>query len=295
MLNPNLRLLPSFGLLLVSLQSSSVYSLLQRTAGTAPHMCGPALNLSLAGLLAGLFVLVCCKQHMAHLLQAWLSRKCFQYNTYHIHRFSHSSSMCEEVRQPATQVPKALVATILLNTTAGFIFLIPLVYVLPDISELINYAQPVPAIFASAIGNQGGAFALTIPLLVLGLICGIGCTTATSRCAWAFSRDGAIPGSRWWKQVNTRLGLPFNAMMLTMVVEILLGCIYFGSTAAYNAFSGVGVIFLTVSYAIPILASLLGGRKHIKGAPFDRGVFGLICNVVALGEFFSFSPHKPNS
>jgi len=199
--------------------------------------------------------------------------------------------MCEEVRQPSTQVPKALVATIILNATAGFIYLVPLVYVLPDIAQLITYAQPVPAIFASAIGNEGGAFALTIPLLVLGLICGVGCTTATSRCTWAFARDGAIPGSQWWKQVNTTLGLPLNAMMLTMVVEILLGCIYFGSTAAYNAFSGVGVIFLTVSYAIPILASLLAGRRHLKGAPFNMGVLGLVCNVIALGKPLEFPSH----
>lgn len=192
--------------------------------------------------------------------------------------------MCEEVRQPATQVPKALVGTILLNTIAGIVFLVPLVYVLPDIAMLLAdpAGQPVPLIISSAIGNEGGAFALTIPLIVLGIICGVGCTTAASRCTWAFARDGAIPGARWWKQVNPKLGLPLNAMMLSMVVQIALGCIYFGSSAAFNAFSGVGVIFLTVSYAIPIIASLLGRREQLKDAPFNMGTFGMICNVIAI-------------
>jgi hypothetical protein len=58
--------------------------------------------------------------------------------------------------------------------------------------------------------------------------------------------------------------------------------IYFGSTAAFNAFSGVGVICLTLSYACPIAVSVLGGRKLIAGGSFNFGVGGLICNIIAL-------------
>lgn len=152
--------------------------------------------------------------------------------------------MCEEVREPATQVPKAMVGTIILNAICGFIFLVPLCFVLPPIEDVIAASSPVPYILKIAIGNNGGAFALTVPLLVLAFFCGVGCTTAASRCTWAFARDGAIPGSRYWKQVNRKLDVPLNAMMLSMVVQIILGVIYFGSVAAFNAFSGVGVIFL---------------------------------------------------
>jgi amino acid transporter len=196
--------------------------------------------------------------------------------------------MCEEVEHPATQVPKAMVATIIINFFAGLLFLVPLVFVFPDLADLIAIpsGQPVPTIVLSAVGSQGGAFALMVPLLVLAIFCGIGCTTATSRCTWAFARDGAIPGSAWWKVVNTKLDVPLNAMMLSMVVQILLGVIYFGSTAAFNAFSGVGVICLTASYAVPIAVSLMGGRVHIKNGKFDCGVVGLICNIVALCKFF---------
>lgn len=195
--------------------------------------------------------------------------------------------MCEEVQHPATQVPKAMVGTIVINTLAGLLFMIPLIFVMPDLTELINLAsgQPVPAIIKAAVGNSGGAFALLIPLLVLALICGIGCTTATSRCTWAFARDGAIPGAKWWKQVNHKLDVPLNAMMLSMAVQIILGVIYFGSTAAFNAFSGVGVICLTTSYAVPIAISLVGGRTHIAEGSFYLGKLGVFCNIVALGTF----------
>lgn len=193
--------------------------------------------------------------------------------------------MCEEVQHPSTQVPKALVGTVALNTVMGLVFLIPLVFVLPNQADLFALlsGQPVPTIIKDAVGSPGAAIALLIPLLVLGLICGIGCTTAASRATWAFSRDGAIPGFKWWKVVNIKLDVPLNAMMLSMVVQVLLGLIYFGAPVAFNAFSGVGVICLTLSYAIPILVSLIGGRRHIKEGSFHLGAFGTFCNVVALG------------
>ena len=175
-----------------------------------------------------------------------------------------------------------MVGTIILNMICGFIFLVPLCFVLPEIADLIVLAQPFPAIMASAVGNQGGAFALTVPFLVLGIICGTGCTTASSRCTWAFARDGAIPGSHWWKKVNPKLDVPLNAMMLCMVIEIALGLIYFGSTAAFNGFSGAGVIFLTIAYVMPIIMNLVTGRKALKAGEYDFGVFGIFCNVVAI-------------
>lgn len=192
--------------------------------------------------------------------------------------------MCEEVQAPATQVPKAMVGALVMNMICGFIYIVPLMFVLPPILDVIATSQPLPLILSSAIGNQGGAFALTIPIIVLGILCGTCCTTACSRCTWAFARDGAIPGSKWWKIVNRRLDVPLNAMLLCAVIEIALGCIYFGSTAAFNAFIGVGVIFLTLSYVSPIVVSLLGGRKHLKMGSWNFGAFGVFCNIVTIGE-----------
>ena len=195
--------------------------------------------------------------------------------------------MCEEVQKPSIQVPKAMVATIFINTFAGLLFLIPIVFVLPNIQDIILLPQPVPAIIKSAVGSSGGAIGLLIPLMVLALLCGIGVTTASSRCTWAFARDGAIPGSKWWMKVNHRLDVPLNAMMLCMVVEIVLGLIYFGSTAAFNAFSGVGVICLTASYATPIAISMFTGRRQVKTGNFYLGKFGYFLNIVSIGK----TPH----
>ncbi len=201
-------------------------------------------------------------------------------------------SMTEEVEHPATQVPKAMVMTIVINLLGGLLFLVPLMFVLPDIAELVALpsGQPVPTILKSAVGSSGGAIGLLIPLMVLAILCGTACTTAASRCTWAFARDGAIPGSKWWSQVHPKLDLPLNAMMLSMVVQILLGLIYFGSTTAFNAFSGVGVIALTLSYAVPIAMSVVEGRNQVRTGKFYLGQFGWFVNIVALGMFRFPSP-----
>jgi len=196
-------------------------------------------------------------------------------------------SMTEEVEHPSTQVPKAMVMTIVINTIGGLLFLIPLMFVLPDISELVLLAQPTPTIIKSAVGSSGAAIALLLPLMVLAILCGVACTTAASRCTWAFARDGAIPGSKWWSKVHPTLDLPLNAMMLSMGIQIALGLIWFGSPVAFNAFSGVGVICLTLSYAMPILGSMIGGRKQMQGAKFPLGKLGWLANGIALGMFFS--------
>ena len=190
--------------------------------------------------------------------------------------------MCEEAPDPKRQVPKALVGTVVMNTTAGLITLITFAFVLPDLETLVNSEQPVPVIVKSAVGNSGGAFALLIPLIVLAIMCGIGCTTAASRVTWAFSRDGGIPGSVWWRKVNESLRIPFNAMMLSMMVQLVLGAIYFGSETAFNSFSSGGIICLTISYATPITVSLFRGRKDVRQGDFYLGRWGTFCNTVTI-------------
>ncbi len=91
--------------------------------------------------------------------------------------------------------------------------------------------------------------------------------------------------------------MPLPAFVLLVVIQFALSCIYFGSTAAFNAFIGVAVvclgalyrgleelcrltrISLGTSYLIPIAMSFFRGRKLISGAPFFKGKLGYFCNM----------------
>lgn len=188
-----------------------------------------------------------------------------------------------------------MVAVTSINAVVGTLYMIALMFVLPDLEMLVNLpsGQPLPTIIKTAVGSSAAAFVLNIPLLILIFVCMVGCTTSASRCVWAFSRDGGIPGSPIWKRVNPKFDLPINAIILSMTAQILLGFIYFGSTAAFNAFIGSGVIFLTVSYTSPVVISVLGRRREVSRGQYHLGKLGAFCNAVTIcGSYFVFVQHQ---
>ena len=72
--------------------------------------------------------------------------------------------------------------------------------------------------------------------------------------------------------------MPINGFLLHSVIQCALACIYFGSTAAFNAFLGVSVLSLGGACFVPILVSFLGGRRKIRGAKFFKGKVGFFAN-----------------
>ncbi|KAH9884419.1 gaba permease [Xylariomycetidae sp. FL2044] len=194
------------------------------------------------------------------------------------------AAMCEEVQTPEREVPKAIVWSVVAAGLTGLIYLIPILFVLPDVQTLLDVAngQPVGLIFKTATGSAGGGFGLLFLILGIWLFAGVGALTASSRCTYAFARDGAIPGSKLWSKVDKRFDLPLWALTLSTIVDCLLGLIFFGSSAAFSSFTGVATICLSTSYGLPILVSVLRGRTALKDASFSLGRFGYAINVTTL-------------
>ncbi|KAG8902031.1 hypothetical protein FRC00_002733 [Tulasnella sp. 408] len=143
------------------------------------------------------------------------------------------AAMCEEVQNPDREVPKAMVLSVAAAAVTGIVYLIPVLFVLPDIAILLAapLGQPIPVLFKEVTGSAGGGFGLLFLILGIALFAGVGSLTASCRCTWAFSRDGAIPFSRVWSKVNKRYDVPVNALLLSTTVICLLGLIYLGSSA----------------------------------------------------------------
>ena len=200
------------------------------------------------------------------------------------HSYGMVASMCEEVENPHREVPKAIVLSVAAAMVTGIIYLVPLLFVLPDIKTLLSVpnGQPIGLLFKTVTGSASGGFGLLFLILGILFFAGIGALTAASRCTYAFARDGAIPGSRLWRQVDSRLDVPLNALLLSFAVDCLLGLIYFGSTAAFNSFTGVATICLSTSYGLPVLVSLLRGRRAVKASSFSLGKFGVVINVITV-------------
>lgn len=196
------------------------------------------------------------------------------------------SSMAEEVANPAVKVPKALSLCVPVGGIAGLFFIIPICATMPALADVIASpaAQALPYIFHVVMGTPGGGLGLMFLVLGVTMFCSISITVAASRCTWAFARDDAIPGAKIFAVVNKKLGVPVNALILTTVVQLLLGLIDLGSSSAFTAFVSVGVIALAVSYAIPIALSLLWDkRKEVNQAKWNCGhLIGSIVNWIAI-------------
>ncbi|TVY53788.1 Polyamine transporter TPO5 [Lachnellula cervina] len=69
------------------------------------------------------------------------------------------ASMCEEVQMPEREVPKAMVLSVAAAGITGIIYLIPILFVLPDVSMLLEVAngQPIGLVFKTATGSAGEA------------------------------------------------------------------------------------------------------------------------------------------
>lgn len=195
------------------------------------------------------------------------------------------ASMAEECDNPSVKVPRAIALCVPVGGIAGLFFVIPICVLLPDLADIVQApaAQALPFIFHKVMGTPGGGLGLTFLVLIITLFCSISITVAASRCTWAAARDHAIPFSETFAAVNTKLGVPLNALLLVTLLQLLLGLINLGSTSAFTAFVSVGVIALAVSYAIPIALSVLNRRRQIATANWKMGnAIGYLVNIVAV-------------
>ncbi|RSL42573.1 hypothetical protein CEP53_012119 [Fusarium sp. AF-6] len=191
------------------------------------------------------------------------------------------AAMCEEVQNPEREVPKAMVLSVVAAGLTGVVYLVPVLFVLPDVTALLASSQPIGLLFKTVTGSAAGGFGLLFLILGIWLFAGVGALTAASRCTYAFARDGGIPGNLWAK-VNKTLDVPLWAIILSTAVDCLLGCIYFGSSAAFGSFTGVATICLSASYCVPILVSVVRGRQAVRSSPFPLGKLGYVLNYISL-------------
>ncbi|PPQ80337.1 hypothetical protein CVT25_003620 [Psilocybe cyanescens] len=195
------------------------------------------------------------------------------------------ASMAEEVHDPTVQLPLAMSWAIPISFIMGLLFLLPILFTLPDIATLLAVpgGQPIGVLFQLIMGSKGGGFGMWLIIFGIGIFCAISICCAASRATWSFSRDKAIPLHQIWSKVNRRLGdVPVYSYLLSLGIQLLLGLIFLGSTAAFNAFVGVAVMCLGASYAMPIAISVANGRKDMQDAPFSLGKWGFALNVFAI-------------
>src|SRR3984957_1209455 len=197
--------------------------------------------------------------------------------------YDASAHMTEETHDAARRAPRGIVMSILISLIAGWILLIGVTFAI----QKGNYAGEAAAggaapaqIFIDSIGRSGAELLL---LVVIGaqLFCGMSSVTANSRMIYAFSRDGALPGSRIWHKVNKRTRTPTNAIWLAAGGALILGLPYLWNGAAYGAVTSIATIGLYVAYVTPTFLRLRQGANFKRG-PWHLGRWSYVVGYIAV-------------
>jgi amino acid permease (GABA permease) len=196
--------------------------------------------------------------------------------------YDASAHMTEETHDAATAGPRGIVMSILVSLFAGWILLIGITFAIQHYEPERTSATGVPPaqIFIDAVGNTGGKLLL---LIAIGaqLFCGMSSVTANSRMIYAFSRDGALPGSRIWHIVNKRTRTPTNAIWLAAGFAFLLGLPYLKNYTAYAAVTSIAVIGLYIAYVMPTFLRLRQGQSFQRG-PWHLGRWSYVIGWIAV-------------
>ncbi|KAM0714581.1 hypothetical protein Q7P37_009877 [Cladosporium fusiforme] len=213
--------------------------------------------------------------------------------------------LAEETMDAARVVPRAMVATALINYSIGLSMVVTVMYVLgPDIDAIRNTPTGVPVVevLLRTTGSVQATAAFSCLVGLLFVCCLTNNVTTGSRQLWSFARDKGIPFHEYFAKVSPTKETPVRAIMFTLAITAVLSLFNIGSTVALSTLVSLSLTGLVTSYTLTILSILSyrirGGR--LPASRFNLGrKFGFVCNTIALMflsvvlvmVFFPTSPH----
>ena len=173
--------------------------------------------------------------------------------------------LSEECSNANIASPRAIVMTAQTGLYLGWAIILVIMYTVKNIEDVVAgpYGQPMGSLCLQVLGPKSGLAMFSLNIVAQFFV-GIGCTVASSRVVYAYSRDGALPGSRWWKQVNSYTKTPVNAVWFVMVIGALLGLLMFASPVAIGAIFSIGAIAQYTAFIFPIALKLFAVRGRFR-------------------------------
>ncbi|KAL1760636.1 amino acid/polyamine transporter I [Schizophyllum commune] len=208
--------------------------------------------------------------------------------------FDASAHMTEETRNAAMSGSIGIVMAIGVSAILGWYLLLGLLFSIQDYDAVANTStgQPVAQILLDAVGTDG---AIVLMVIIIGCMyfCGTFSITSNSRMMYAFSRDGGIPGGKWFAHVDKkwRHFFAFNSheqrrsdlvsVWLACTLSFILGLPSLGSDVAFSAATSIATIGLYISYAIPVALRVMNHKHFVRG-PFHLGAFSFPVAIIAV-------------
>ncbi|KUI54718.1 GABA-specific permease [Cytospora mali] len=199
---------------------------------------------------------------------AWLSP------IWTIGAFDSCVHMSEEASNAAKAVPLGILSSIGMCWGLGFVIVIVLAACMdPNIENVLgsSFGQPMAQIYYDALGKHG-AMGFIAFLFIVQYLMGLSITVAASRQMWAFSRDGALPFSSFFRPISKTFGyIPLRTVWGAVFAAIILGLLCLIASAAASALFSLAVAGNNLAWGIPILARAVWGRDKFTPGPFYTG------------------------
>jgi len=196
--------------------------------------------------------------------------------------YDSAAHISEETANAARAAPLAILVSVAFTSIMGWLLLISISFAIPSVSDILGTSLPLPLgqVFLNVLGKRG-MLAIWSMIIVVQYVTGAAQVVDASRVVFAFARDNALPGSRFWKKVNRHTQTPVNAVWFVVIIASICGVLGFSGTAL-TSLAGSSVIGLYTSYAAPIFLRITSGRSTFTPGPFSLGRWAVPVGTIAV-------------
>jgi amino acid transporter len=185
-----------------------------------------------------------------------------------LYGFDTAGSLAEETVNPSKEVPRAIIAGVVVTAVVSTVWLIGTLLAIPNLKDAVNQGYNVlPWLLRYHFPGWLADLFIVIVLIAI-FVCSLSIQAATARLLFAQSRDRMLPDKRFFGKVNKATKTPVRAAVFVAVfcVAVLL---YQDQVARVIAWATVGVYIV---YQMVVFASMYA---RAKGWPKERAHFNL--------------------
>jgi amino acid transporter len=199
--------------------------------------------------------------------------------------YDASAHVSEETHEAEMSAARGIWQSVFYSAIIGWFVLLAITFAASDVAAVNDGGGTSLSIFTSAM-SEGWAEAVILISTIGQFFCGMACVTSCSRTFYAFSRDRAVPGWRFWTRLNHNR-VPVEAVLGVCLFSLLITLPALKSNAAgipvaFFAVVSIAVVGLYIAYVIPVYLRLRAGDRFEPGGWNLGAKYRWMCTVAVL-------------
>jgi amino acid transporter len=198
--------------------------------------------------------------------------------------FESAGSIAEEVKEPRTNLPKAILFSISFIAVIVMFTSLSIILATPDLDAVASGEVGDP-VYETLTTQLGAGIAVPLEILfVIGFLASfLALQTSASRLIWAAARDGALPAAKVLTRLSRKQRQPVGALLITTIIGTVLFLLSNVATDIYTLMVNFTAGGFYLSFLFPLIGFVVVlTRKQWKPGVFSIGRATLPVAVVAL-------------